>query len=774
MIKKILLLCIALLPGIMGAQRVTDTWVTHPFFAGANNLNNIDTGDCIYYLSCNQLFCFYKDTQENESLNKTNYLNGVTITGIYYDCDNRQLYVAYDNGNIDIIDQQGSVNNMCDITTSALSMSKGINDITFDGRYAYAATDFGYVVIDGSNYSVKESRVYNKVLASLIHVGSWVVAIHAEDIYIGKSSEYRETLNNYKYIDINRRAPRVVPVDNDHFLLTSQNGLDLCTIHEDGGISVAEVDYSSVAQVLKTSSGFVVSCPSANYYLTLDATGGNVQRHEVAIGELVTISPNGNETWGLNDKGLHKVGDEANYFKPSSIGISSIAFWSVYNPGDDKIYLSSTCDNAILSSAIPNAKTEIWTYDGNDWEDATPADVPHYSGQEGNYCPVFVPGSTCEYLFSTSRAGICHVKDGKIVNVYHFDNMPRDSKYMAALGIDDGGNLYAVQSSATNECPVMILPKAKLNNPTTVTKEDWITPNIPQVKVSAGEFKRSAFIIAPKSGVKVFTSGKHECTLVIWDDKNNIKNLNPPVKVISSMVDQDGAAVEWSYIRCMTADADGNIWVGTDLGVFSFNPADAFKDGFHCTRFKVARDDGTSLADYLLDGTQINCITIDGAGRKWIGTHSGGLFLVSANGTQIIKSFNIDNSPLVSNTIYSVCCTPKSNSVYIVTSKGVMEYFTDIVPASKDYTDIRVFPNPVRPQEAGLVTIAGLMENSLVKIVDNAGNVVKQLKSEGGMCTWDCYSDGGNRIKSGVYYVIASQNEGGNGSSAMTKFVVIN
>lgn len=774
MIKKLLLLCIALVPTIMCAQRVTDSWKIHPFFAEANNKNNIDTGDCIYYLSCNQLFCFYKDTQENESLNRSNYLNDVTVTGIYFDTDNRLLYVAYDNGNIDIIDSDGNVNNMSDISTSSLTISKEINDITFDGRYAHVATAFGYVTIDGSNFSVKESRIYNKPLSSVAHVGAWMVIAFDNGIYTGKSDQYRETINQYKNSDIYRTSPHLTTVDNTHFLLTSHSGLELCSINDDGSVSTASIDPAQVVQVLKNKNGFVASCPTADYYITLDPAGNNPQKHEVPTGEIVTITPSGSEAWGLNGKGLHKLGDETNYFKPTSIGISTIAFWSVYNPGDKKLYLSSTCDNAILSSIMPDAKTEIWAYDGDTWEDTTPPDVPLSSTYQGNYCPVFVPGSTSEYLFSTSRAGICHVKDGKIVNVYHLDNMPRKSKYMASLAIDEGGNLFAVQSSATEGAPVMILPKAKLNNPKTVTTEDWITPNIKEVVVGSSVFKRSSFVIAKKTGIKVFTAGEFNSVIVIWNDNNNIKNLNPTTKTFSSLNDQDGYKVEWDHIRCMTADIDGSVWMGTDFGVLKIDPAEAFKDGFHCTRFKVARNDGTDLADYLLDGSQVNCITVDASGRKWIGTQTGGLFLVSANGTQIIKKFNTENSPIVSNTIYSVCCDPNSNSVYVVTSKGVMEYFTDVVPASSDYSDIHVYPNPVRPQESGLVTIAGLMENSLVKITDSAGNVIKQIKSEGGMCTWDCCNNGGDRVKSGVYYVIASQNEGGNGSSAMTKFVVIN
>lgn len=781
MIKKIVLFIAMLLPLMAVAQNVTDSWRVHPFYVDTKLQNVIDTGDAVYYLTCNNLYCYDKSTQENESINKANYLNDVTVTGIYYDTVHKSLYVAYDNGNIDIIKSNGKIVNMADIKISNVSDAKGIQHISFDGRYAYVATDFGYVVIDESKGVVKESRIYGTPLASAAHVGEWMVIFVKGQILIASDKTYNESLSQYKKIDIWRTNARFTPVDDSHFIMASNSGLDLCAIASDGKVTYTKLEKELATQVVKTRDGFIGCCPKSNFYVTMDATGNNPERHEVAQGELAASAVTGDGTvWGLNSKGLHKVGDEVNYFKPNSIGITTDAYWTAFNPGENKLYLASTSDNKVLDLASYGAKTEIWTYDGNTWADVTPENVPLYNngqdGYQGNYWLVFVPGSKSEYLFSTRTAGICHVKDGKIVNVYYFDNMPREDKYMASIDLDSKGNLYAVQSYHSKEKPVltkpvMILPKAKLDNPETVTTEDWLTPTVEGIDVRA--FKRAVFKIAKKSDVKVFSSGGFGTPLVIWDDQGNIKNLNPKYKSFISLSDQDGGAFEFKYVRSLTSDADGTIWMGTDIGVILFDPAEAFSGSFHGKRPKVPRNDGTDLADYLLDGISINCIEIDGGGRKWIGTNSEGLFLVSADGTTVLKSFNTDNSPLVSNCIYSVCCNPTNNSVYVVTSRGVMEYFTDVVPPSEDFSTLHVFPNPVRPENGSLVTIAGLMENSLVKITDSAGNVIKQFKSEGGMCTWDCCNDAGDRISTGVYYVVASQNEGGNGSSAVGKFVVI-
>lgn len=773
MIKKIFLTLAVLLPIASVAQNAVDSWRVHPFFVGARLQNNIDTGDKIYYLSSNSLYCYDKQTQENETLNQTNYLSDVAAAGIYYDYSQKMLFIAYDNGNLDVILDNGRIVNMPEMRDAQITAVKMPNHITFDGKVAYVATNYGYVVIDESKLVVKESRIYNKPLTSVAHVGAWIVLASEGNIYTGADNHYHETLAQYKTVASYRNRATIFPIDDTHFFLSSDKGLEVYTINGEGGITrTTSITTDQAAIIQPTKTGYIASLLNQNAYITTDATGNNPERVATDEQELVTSASDGT-LWGLNSFGLHKVGDAVNYFRPNAIGIETEAFWTAYNQGEKKLYLSSTCDNAVLTSTLEDAKTEIWTYDGNSWEDVTPPDVPLSTTFQGNYCPVFVPGSKCEYLFSTSRAGICHVRDGKIVNVYHFDNMPRGSKYMAALALDNGGNLYAVQSSSTNDCPVMILPKAKLDNPASVKTEDWITPTVPDIKIGSNVFKRSAQVISKHSNIKVFSAGNFKNPIVLWDDKGNIKNLNPTAKSYVELYDQDGVKFKWDNIFCLAADNKGDVWMGTNMGVVSFNPANAFAADFRINHIKVPRNDGTNLADYLLDGLQVNCITVDEANRKWIGTSSEGLFLVSEDGSQILKKFNTSNSPIPSNSIYSICCDPNSNSVYVMTSKGMVEYFSDTTPGSDDYSHVYVYPNPVRPENTGLVTIAGLMENSLVKIADSAGNVIKQLKSVGGLCTWDCCNEAGDRVATGVYYVLASQHEGDSSNSVVSKFVVI-
>ncbi len=126
------------------------------------------------------------------------------------------------------------------------------------------------------------------------------------------------------------------------------------------------------------------------------------------------------------------------------------------------------------------------------------------------------------------------------------------------------------------------------------------------------------------------------------------------------------------------------------------------------------------------------------------------------------------------NKIFSVLCDPNNNKVYFGTDQGLVIYTSNSAPASEDYSDVYAYPNPVRPDYTGWITIRGLMDKSLVKIADAAGNVFFTTRSEGGMVTWDGCDASGERVKTGVYYVFASQNENGDASGVVTKIMVVN
>jgi len=81
------------------------------------------------------------------------------------------------------------------------------------------------------------------------------------------------------------------------------------------------------------------------------------------------------------------------------------------------------------------------------------------------------------------------------------------------------------------------------------------------------------------------------------------------------------------------------------------------------------------------------------------------------------------------------------------------------------------FPNPVREDFEGVVTVTGLVENSSVKITDVSGNLVWEGTSLGGQATWDLLNYRGQRVATGVYLVFCTTKDGN--LAGVTKMLVI-
>lgn len=767
MAKKILLMLAVITALSAGAQTAVGDWIIHTSFVGDQVNNVVESNKWVYYLSGGNLFRLDKTTLENEALSRMNYMTDMGISQIYYNSDEDYLVVVYTNSNIDVILSDGSVVNMPEIKNAMMTSSKAVNDVTFASGVMYVATDFGYVVIDDKKFVVKESHLYGEKLSSVAQVGEMLLISSANASYYGLASEYHDQLSSFKTATFNKNA-RLWPVnDTTFFCMTGWTFYAVMKLdaNDNAQFRTSTIIENRTTVVQKTKDGFLLNVPNLEKCYRTDEKGTNLEPIDTD-GELLSAHPKGDGTtmWAAGANGLHQLGDNS-YYLPNALSFSR-PFWMTYNKISDLLYVSTPATNAFFTDDTP---TMVNTYDGIKWHDVTPENAP----AAGSYWIEFMPGTPDTYFLGSWREGLLKVVDDEIAMTYNADNSPmrrRSGALHPITSIDRNGNVWVVQSFENPEHPVMVLPAAK-SKLSTVTADDWVIPSIDGV--NTGHTKRAIFLSTKNSqyDIKIFNDGDYQMPLVFWNSNGELSS-RPAQVVHDKLIDQDGVPFTWLYAMCLAEDLNGVVWLGTTEGVVSFNPAQAFSNDFRVNHIKVPRNDGTGMADYLMNGIQVNCIAVDGANRKWIATQSSGLFLVSADGTQIIKKFNTANSPLASNTVYQVCCNPNSNSVYVTTPAGVYEYFSDSSPAEADYSEIFAYPNPVRPEYLGDVTITGMMDNSLVKIADASGYVIRQLKSTGGMATWDCCDQYGERVKTGVYLIICSQ-ANGSGKSAVTKVAVI-
>jgi ligand-binding sensor domain-containing protein len=214
-------------------------------------------------------------------------------------------------------------------------------------------------------------------------------------------------------------------------------------------------------------------------------------------------------------------------------------------------------------------------------------------------------------------------------------------------------------------------------------------------------------------------------------------------------------------VNAIAVDFDNEIWIGTDNGFAvlynSENVFDATAGSYNAQRIKLEYEGNV---EYVLGNTTITDIEVDGANRKWFATANSGLILLSADGLEVISQFTAENSPLISNTIFDIKLDHTTGELYIVTDKGLISYRTDATYEDPTYANVKVFPNPARPDFEGPITIQGIRYDSDIKITDVAGNLVYQTTSNGGTATWNGKTIAGEKVTSGVYLIWTAPNEG--------------
>ena len=252
---------------------------------------------------------------------------------------------------------------------------------------------------------------------------------------------------------------------------------------------------------------------------------------------------------------------------------------------------------------------------------------------------------------------------------------------------------------------------------------------------------------------------------VMLDFNSTVDDTSDDMHVFrQTIVNQDGVVYDPDYYNCFVQDLNGQIWIGTSSGLFVIEDPEDFinNDDFTYTQIKISRNDGTDYADYLFNGIDVSAIAVDAANRKWIGTSSDGIYLVSEDGQETLQHFTTENSPLISDQIQSIAVNPQTGEIMIGTFLGLVSYMSDAsTPAAElDKDNVRVYPNPVRPEYNGIITVNGLTHNAEVKITTVTGQLVYSGRANGGLFTWNGCNQNGKRVSSGVYNVISTNAEG--------------
>lgn len=808
MIRILYIIILAFVAAITAhAQTAVGTWEQIPVFGGTPQ-KLVATPDRLYFVSAGHLGSVDTDGGDIRSYSTSDLLSDSKVTDIYYNYDRRFLAIVYEGGNIDLLHDDDRCFNMSDIRDAQLTVEKKVNDIAFHGDRMYVSTNFGMVEFDTERHSTVCSMILDKNVEAMAVLGDCLVMIYDGGLWVSPLSERHNTLARFTRIGA-YDVRSIVPVSDTGAICLEANtygSYQLCRLQFGPDYSSCTVEKLGPSVVLSLAEGksgkaVAVERNSINY---VDPDGSyshvmlSAEMDGCATGRMVdglvasyagpadiwTATSSGISHYSLGADGTSELTLLTGPARPD--GTSSAAIGYIYKgPASGNIYLGSMGPSSTYGFYETQMSHIDMRNDFGSYSEITPhldswvAYYPYKDGNcYGNFCMVENPASPSMLFIGNFWEGIYRLDlSGKLPLVsFNWTNSPMThvldwSCMIPAMAFDPDGNLWAVQSvENSGGKPLLMLPAAKTAAPA-VSQSDWIAADVP---VYTGD--KDARILVSRKSKTVFLTSMLADQVVAIDTRGTWGDLSDDIRTVRTTVtDQDGLQFVPSFPRAIAEDRNGRVWIGHNTGIYEISNPSRYHDAdFRVTRLKVPRNDGTNNADYLLNGQCVTSIAVDASNRKWIGTDVSGLYLVSADGSSVIEHFTAENSPLPSNCVYSLYCDDESNRVYIGTSVGLMIYSSDSSPAAPDYSDVYAYPNPVRPDYTGWITVTGLMDNSLVKIADAAGHVFFSGRSNGGMITWDGCDPSGQRVRTGVYYVFASEAPGGGGSGAVTKILVVN
>jgi len=818
MLKKAFLL--AILTGISIISAVANTpgtWKVLPM-SGVTFDQVVDTPDFVYYITGGSLYSYDKENNETVYYTPGAKISDSNMRFIKYNDKAGYLLCVYDNNNIDLIYDDGKIVNLPEIKEAGLNTDKTINSISFgEGRF-YVATKFGLVIYDDKNHYVIESGNYNKEIMQVQEFGDNIMVYADYYLHYSPKSERHNTFDKFtrlwnvgieqwQKIDENS----YVALCRDH-LIKIQFDIVANTISES---VVSQANGAKSIEVFKdgyfvqTSDGLVIIDKEGDFMESV-AVPEEFKCQRLAMWNTMS------SVWAADTKGIGNydlaggnVTVLSDKFVPQSSKQMNNAY--AYNTPDGTEVLFNGIGNSTYhpSGDISGGLNIPLLLESYNWTtgDITPlypevtkqlSSQTQFQQDETKLNLVYGgPGQTVvdpsdpSFIYHANNFdGLIVIKDRKILYHYDKNNSPIATRWGSrsyGLNFDNMGNLWVVHwanSLHDGTSPLKVISKESLavlrQNPEVITEKDasgnykhWQTPK--WIERNSG-WTDGKIVFAGNYGL--YTDAEWNAPFVGIDTKGTTSVSDDKVVGFTAIMDQDGNTTALNTKTFLVKDKKDHIWIGSSVGVYIVRDAKSITDDsstyLAVTRPKVPRNDGTNYADYLLDTDEIICIAVDPTNRKWIGTKNSGLFLVNEDGTEILEELNKDNSPLISNVITMVACDPNGNDVLVGTPEGLYVYSSDASPAENDYSNVYAYPNPVRPEYTGLITIKGLMDNSLVKIADIQGNVVWNGRSEGGLAVWDGCDTAGNRVNSGVYMVYTSQNASGSASGAVTKIVVIN
>lgn len=782
-----LLATFLLLPLFVFSQNVLPigSWRAHP--PKRVGLSVTQSTDQVFYTTRAALMIMDKDEIAPKFRTTVDGLSGVEFRMIRFHEPSGKLIIVYEDGIIDLYDEGNivtvsSIKNFTNITGE-----KKINDIfEYDDNTLFLAGSYGVSAFSVDNGSFPFTTFMGE--ANVLSV-----AVFGGQIYAGTAEGiYRTSINNPSADDFGTWSflgtDEGFPDDYSASAMTVYEGQLYLGINEDiyrleGGLPVLFSDQTDnyglrylSAEGEHLLAGYRCDdggCGNGQVlYFKADGTGGQlapgcIGRSNYAIEDQYGQFWFGDEWMGFRWLD-NKDDDICNTFEINSpysqrvwdIEITEDTVWmatGAYQPNRTPV----PTDHGMASFADGSWSIyNRWTkdvfkgFDRND--DQRDDDV---------FALIEVAKNdvTGKIYGASYYTGLIEI-DGENISLFNDSNSPLSNTSgdesrtrVSGLAVDADGGLWV-----SNYRPISGTPLHRRAPDGT-----WVS-----FSETCGQSDLFQIAIDPNTNYKWIISGSTTAGVLLFDEGD----LDNPDDDRCRSFTANNSNVPTNETNCLVIDQDGDVWVGTNQGIVIFEcGGSAFDDNCQGSLRTVDLD---GFLEYLFKTQTVQALAVDGANRKWVGT-TNGAYLLSPDGKDELLHFTVDNSPLLDNSVRTIALNDRTGEVFIGTDEGIISYQGDAVVGTRlNRAKPTVFPNPVRPEYEGPITVRGLAINANIKITDVNGKLVYETEALGGQAVWDGRDYNGRKVQTGVYLVFSTTNPRESGlaqpDAVVTKILFVN
>lgn len=772
MSKFIFILFLLLLAGKSIAQQPMLQWREHlPY---SKFIEVVATDEFVFGATPYALVRYDKDEGVAEKINTITALSDLGISAMNYDPLSNWVIIGYENGNLDLVKDQQTYN-LPAIKNSNVSGSKRINQIVVKDSLVFICTDFGVVELEVFSFEFKDAYYPEQENIPVYDIDFW-----NDSIYITTSNGlYRADENSSFLIDNNSWSTLEIPFElkdsvalseievfqNDLYLIEDLIEFSKDTLWRHNGTEWELIsNYSEVNLNRLKSKGeqFLISLVYNARLLDQNfEETENVFQYSFGVMEINSFDIDNDNMFWLADNfnGLVRA---INSFSSDQVGPEG-----PFNPGSYKLDYNNgrigVAGGALTANYSNVFRTDgFYVYNNEEWSsynaftDEILADsVYDFTGFA--FDPV---DSSRFFVCSFSQKPLFKVENNEITQLYDKDNSELQDQ-------SNNVGLYNMQDMQIDDNQTLWIANGKVEFPLVAMDidENWHAFSLGSQAVNRTtqriyiDFNKNKWVAVRNYG------------LIAFNENGTLSDLTDDDTAY--FTDSEGSGnLPSDVVTDMEMDFNNHLWVTTDNGLaVIYNVDQIFDPEADVEAQRILIDDGVNV-EALLGGVDITAIDIDGANRKWIATSSSGVFCLSPDGTEEIYRFTTDNSPLLTNTVLDVRVNQETGEVFFATGSGLISFRADATYGDFEFSDVTVFPNPVRPIFEGPITIQGVAFNSDVKIMSPSGNMVYQTTSNGGTITWDGKLPNGTRASSGVYVVLVGEKE--NKGKAKAKILFLN